>query len=118
MSAIEPKRKGRFLAPLIVFWASDDFKFCILSDAGIDDASWFQSILAKFHPQLKDQAISISPPEYSHFRKCIAAEINTEGISWRSHSDRERLLAVALDFAAGSTKPLLSRVDAALRRRE
>jgi hypothetical protein len=52
----------------------------------IDDASWFQSISSKFHHQLKDQAISISPPEYSHFRKYIAAmEVNTGGISMASH---------------------------------
>jgi hypothetical protein len=52
-----------------------------------------QSISSKFHHQLKDQAISISPPEYSHLRKYIAAmEMNTRGISWLSMSTPQLIL--------------------------
>jgi len=77
----------RILSQQLAGKSADDLKFfCITQILS-------QSISSKFHHQLKDQAISISPPEYSHLRKYIAAmEINTGGISWLSMSASHLIL--------------------------
>jgi hypothetical protein len=77
----------RFLATAhraFLFWAphNDQLRACRRLQVlhlihRIVDASRFQSNSSKFHHQLKEQAISISPSEYSHLGKYIAAmEIN------------------------------------------